>query len=138
MVASLQPHTHGHTKVDSHPEPKPEEQNRVLRMLMARLGSCTTLSTNLIFMLNRAGEFLVHHLIGLRLHFFVGRTAEDLVMQLLVLKLLYLLFTTKGCAEFFYPNDLRVLVDVFLREILNLDEENESVRPQMKCNCVLR
>ncbi|EKM57390.1 uncharacterized protein PHACADRAFT_119752 [Phanerochaete carnosa HHB-10118-sp] len=111
MVASLQPHTQGHAKTDSHPEPKPEEQNRVLRMLMARLGSCMTLGENLIFMLNRA-----------------GRTAEDLVMQLLVLKLLYLLFTTKGCAEFFYTNDLRVLVDVFLREILNLDEENESLR----------
>lgn len=49
-------------------------------------------------------------------------------MQLLVLKILYLLFTTKGCTEFFYTNDLCVLVDVFLREILNLDEENESVR----------
>jgi hypothetical protein len=57
-----------------------------------------------------------------------GRTAEDLVMQLLVLKILYLLFTTKGCAEYFYTNDLCVLVDVFLREILNLDEDNESVR----------
>lgn len=48
-------------------------------------------------------------------------------MQLLVLKLLYLLFNTKGTAEYFYTNDLCVLVDVFLREILNLDEENESV-----------
>lgn len=50
-------------------------------------------------------------------------------MQLLVLKILYLLFTTKGTSEFFYTNDLCVLVDVFLREIVNLDEdqENESV-----------
>ena len=55
------------------------------------------------------------------------RTPEDLVMQLLVLKLLYLLFTTKGTADYFYTNDLCVLVDVFLREILNLDEDNESV-----------
>ena len=60
-----------------------------------------------------------------------GRTAEDLVMQLLVLKILYLLFTTKGCAEYFYTNDLCVLVDVFLREILNLDEEHESVRHRL-------
>ena len=63
---------------------------------------------------------------------YAGRTAEDLVMQLLVLKILYLLFTTRGCAEYFYTNDLCVLVDVFLREILNLDEENESV-----CYCQL-
>lgn len=49
-------------------------------------------------------------------------------MQLLVLKLLYLLFTTKGMSEYFYTNDLCVLVDVFLREIGNIDEDNESVR----------
>ena len=49
-------------------------------------------------------------------------------MQLLVLKILYLLFTTPGTTEYFYTNDLCVLVDVFIREILDLDEENESVR----------
>ena len=48
-------------------------------------------------------------------------------MQLLVLKLIYLLFTTKGTSEYFYTNDLCVLVDVTLREIIDLDEDNESV-----------
>ncbi len=48
-------------------------------------------------------------------------------MQLLVLKLLYLLFTTKGTSEYFYTNDLCVLVDVFVRVLVDLDEENESV-----------
>lgn len=48
-------------------------------------------------------------------------------MQLLVLKLLYLLFRTEGMSEYFYTNDLCVLVDVFLREIGNIDEDNESV-----------
>ena len=52
---------------------------------------------------------------------------EDNVMQLLILKMLFLLFTTKGTSEYFYTNDLCVLVDVFLREILDLDEQNESV-----------
>src|SRR5882757_9750503 len=56
-----------------------------------------------------------------------GRTPEDLVMQLLVLKMLYILFSTKGLSEYFYTNDLCVLVDVFLREIVDLDEESESV-----------
>jgi hypothetical protein len=56
-----------------------------------------------------------------------GRTPEDLVMQLLVLKVLYILFNTKGLSEYFYTNDLCVLVDVFLREIVDLDEESESV-----------
>ncbi|KAG9042767.1 hypothetical protein FS837_010402 [Tulasnella sp. UAMH 9824] len=50
-------------------------------------------------------------------------------MQLLVLKLLYLLFTTPGTQEYFYTNDLRVLVDVFIRELVDLPDESESVRP---------
>ena len=54
-------------------------------------------------------------------------------MQLLVLKILYLLFTTDGTSEFFYYNDLKVLVDVFLREITDLGEENESVCPLIAC-----
>ena len=48
-------------------------------------------------------------------------------MQLLILKLLYLLFTTPGTEEYFYTNDLRVLVDVFIRELLDLPDESESV-----------
>jgi hypothetical protein len=49
-------------------------------------------------------------------------------MQLLILKILYILFNTKGLSEYFYTNDLCVLVDVFLREIVDLDEDSESVR----------
>lgn len=41
--------------------------------------------------------------------------------------MLYLLFTTPGTQEYFYTNDLRVLVDVFLRELNNISDENESV-----------
>lgn len=41
--------------------------------------------------------------------------------------MLYLLFTTPGTQEYFYTNDLRVLVDVFIRELNNLSDENESV-----------
>lgn len=86
-------------------------ENRVLRVLTRRLGSSRTFSENMIFMLNRAQP-----------------TAEDLCMQLLVLKLLYLLFNTHGTEEFFYTNDLCVLVDVFLRDLVDLDESNESLR----------
>ncbi|KAJ7173053.1 hypothetical protein C8R43DRAFT_978290 [Mycena crocata] len=88
-----------------------EPKNRVLRVLMRRLGSTKTFGENMIFMLNRA-----------------QRTPEDLCMQLLVLKILYLLFTTKGTSEYFYTNDLCVLVDVFLRELVDLDDESESLR----------
>ena len=48
-------------------------------------------------------------------------------MTLLILKILYVLFSNKGTCEFFYTNDLCVLVDVFLRELVDLDEESESV-----------
>lgn len=48
-------------------------------------------------------------------------------MQLLVLKILYLLFTTQGTQEYFYTNDLHVLVDVFIRELVDLDEDSDSV-----------
>jgi hypothetical protein len=57
----------------------------------------------------------------------VERT-DDSSEQLLVLKMLFLLFTTQGTSEYFYTNDLCVLVDVFLRELVDLDEESESVR----------
>lgn len=52
---------------------------------------------------------------------------EDLCVQLLILKMLYLLFTTPGAQEYFYTNDLRVLIDVFVRALNNLSDENESV-----------
>ncbi|KZT26183.1 hypothetical protein NEOLEDRAFT_1132760 [Neolentinus lepideus HHB14362 ss-1] len=111
MVASLSPPDKA--QAFHHDGPKPETQNRVLQLVMRRLGSCMTFGENLIFMLNRA-----------------GRTSEDRCMQLLVLKILYLLFTTKGTSEYFYTNDLCVLVDVFLRELVDLeeDQENESLR----------
>ncbi|KIJ33004.1 hypothetical protein M422DRAFT_101720, partial [Sphaerobolus stellatus SS14] len=86
-------------------------ENRVIRVLIRRLDSSKTFGENLIFMLNRA-----------------DRSAEDRCMQLLVLKILYLLFTTPGSQEYFYTNDLCVLVDVFLRELDDLDDDNESLR----------
>ena len=49
-------------------------------------------------------------------------------MQLLLLKILYLLFTTPGTQQYFYTNDLRVLVDVFLRELIDLPDESEALR----------
>ncbi|KAF8624684.1 hypothetical protein AX17_007015 [Amanita inopinata Kibby_2008] len=91
-------------------EPK-ESKNRVLRVLMRRLNLSKTFGENMIFMLNRANH-----------------TPEDLCMQHLILKILYMLFTTTGTSEYFYTNDLRVLVDVFLRELVDLDEDSESLR----------
>jgi Protein of unknown function (DUF2013) len=53
--------------------------------------------------------------------------AGDTSLQLLILKLLYLIFTTPETYEYFYNNDLRVLVDVFIRELYDLPDDAESV-----------
>lgn len=113
----------------------PESQNRVFRVLMRRLNLSQTFGENMIFMLNRAssasssldqlGRFLTNRC--------SDRSMEDRCMQVLVLKLLYVLFTTPGTTEYFYTNDLCVIVDVFLRELLDLDEEAESVGIQFSC-----
>ena len=137
MVASI--HTQPNPDVKSHDiEPlfpghqahrhSPESQNRVFGVLIRRLGASKTFGENMIFMLNRASTWRgwsSHHQLVLTL---ADRTAEDLCMRFLVLKVLYLLFTNKATSEYFYTNDLCVLVDVFLRELADLDEDNESVR----------
>lgn len=49
-------------------------------------------------------------------------------LQLLILKLFYLLFTTHATYEYFYTNDLRVLLDVIIRNLLDLPNELDSLR----------
>ncbi|GJC77767.1 protein DIP1 [Colletotrichum liriopes] len=49
-------------------------------------------------------------------------------LQLLILKLLYLLFTTKATYEYFYTNDLKVLLDVIIRNLMDLPDEKISLR----------
>ena len=88
-----------------------KKHNRVLIVLMRRLGSSKTFGENVIFMLNR-----------------LENTPDGMCVQLLVLKVLYLLFTTPGTQEYFYTNDLRVLLDVFIRELVDLPDECEALR----------
>lgn len=54
--------------------------------------------------------------------------SDETSLQLLTLKLLYLLFTTPPTYEYFYTNDLRVLVDILMRNLLDLPEEASSLR----------
>ncbi|QIX00233.1 hypothetical protein AMS68_005750 [Peltaster fructicola] len=77
--------------------------NRILKLLSAHGPEYRTFGENLILLLNR-------------------ETA--LGPQLLILKLLYLLFTTPSTYEYFYTNDLHVLVDVIVRNLLDLDLGN--------------
>ncbi|KAG0255370.1 hypothetical protein BG011_005180, partial [Mortierella polycephala] len=83
--------------------------NTLLAVLSDRPGASCTFGENLIFMLNRA---------------------EEAALQVLILKLLYLLFcsTLSTLHDFFYTNDLHVLVDVVIRELWDLPGEKESLR----------
>jgi hypothetical protein len=57
----------------------------------------------------------------------LNNTAET-SLQLLTLKLLYLIFTTPSTYEYFFTNDLHVLVDILIRNLLDLPEEASALR----------
>ncbi|KAG7284115.1 hypothetical protein NEMBOFW57_010476 [Staphylotrichum longicolle] len=81
--------------------------NRVVKVLSVHGPSFRTFGENIILLLNRETE-----------------TSQ----QLLILKLLYLLFTTSATYEYFYTNDLRVLLDVIIRNLLDLPSEANMLR----------
>ncbi|CAK4030726.1 related to Orc3p [Lecanosticta acicola] len=91
--------------------PSPDKEsgaltNRILKLLSQHGPSYRTFGENLILLLNRESE---------------------LGPQLMILKLLYLLFTTPPTYEYFYTNDLHVLVDVIIRNLLDLDPGNTDL-----------
>ncbi|KAK9478632.1 hypothetical protein V1514DRAFT_56313 [Lipomyces japonicus] len=92
----------GHT----HPDLPPIE-NKVVTLLAAKGLTYKTFGSNIIILLNREREPC---------------------LQLLILKMLFQLFTTQATFEYFYTNDLRVLVDVFIRELHDLSEDMETLR----------
>ncbi|KAI1809273.1 hypothetical protein GGS20DRAFT_572714 [Poronia punctata] len=100
MVASA-------TAVTDSASPTAPLTNRVVKCLSLYGLHYKTFGSNIILLLNRETETS---------------------MQLLILKLLYLLFTTKATYEYFYTNDLRVLVDVIIRNLLDLPNELTSLR----------
>lgn len=79
--------------------------NRIIKILSNHGPNYRTFGENLILLLNRE---------------------SSLGPQLLILKLLYLLFTTPPTFEYFYTNDLYVLVDVIMRNLLDLDPESDD------------
>lgn len=91
---------------DPSPLPAPLT-NRVVKCLSLYGIHYKTFGENLILLLNRETETS---------------------MQLLILKLLYLVFTTKATYEYFYTNDLHVLIDVIIRNLLDLPNELTSLR----------
>ncbi|KAL1918478.1 uncharacterized protein VTP21DRAFT_3138 [Calcarisporiella thermophila] len=97
------------SSVASENEDEEEEINPILDVLAARPGRYKTFSESLVFLLNRA-------------------SGEDPSLQVLILKLLYLLFTTPDTYDYFYTNDLHVLVDVVIRALHDLSAEAENLR----------
>ena len=93
--------------VSCHPPPSPPLLNLIMDTLSHPPPHYRTFGSNLILLLNRESETS---------------------LQLLILKLLYLLFTTPATYEYFYTNDLRVLVDVMIRNLLDLPDDIRALR----------
>jgi hypothetical protein len=79
--------------------------NRVIKAISTHGMAYKTFGCNLILLLNRESETS---------------------LQLLILKLLYLLFGNTSTAEYFYTNDLHVLVDVILRNLIDLPHDSPA------------
>ncbi|KAK6363154.1 hypothetical protein TWF730_000600 [Orbilia blumenaviensis] len=88
-------------------ETAPPPTNRVVKVLSFHGPDFKTFGENIILLLNRETETPT---------------------QLLILKLLFLLFTTSKTYEYFYTNDLCVLVDVMIRSLADLPEEEDTLR----------
>ncbi|CCG82560.1 Putative uncharacterized protein [Taphrina deformans PYCC 5710] len=84
-----------------------QAQNSIVKVLSDHGSRFKAFGENLIRMLNRE---------------------RDTALQLLILKQLFLLFTNAATYEYFYTNDLHVLIDVFIRELYNLPTEDEALR----------
>lgn len=79
--------------------------NRVIKALSTHGMTYKTFGCNLILLLNRESET---------------------ILQLLILKALYLIFGNPQTAEYFYTNDLHVLVDVILRNLIDLPSDSSA------------
>ncbi|TQS34751.1 hypothetical protein Golomagni_04855, partial [Golovinomyces magnicellulatus] len=85
----------------------PPLTNRIVKLLSSSGSSFMTFDQNLILLFIRE---------------------KETSLQLLILKLFYLLFTTPATYEYFYTNDLRVILDVIIRNLYDLPSELNSLR----------
>ena len=81
--------------------------NKVIKILATHGPAYKSFGQNIILLLNRESETS---------------------LQLLILKLLYLLFTSPPTYEYFYTNDLHVLLDIILRNLLDLPLSASALR----------
>lgn len=97
--------------------------NKVMKILSIHGNDYKTFGENIILLLNREGE---PHL--KKCDSTILTSLGETSLQLLTLKLLYLIFTTPSTYEYFYTNDLRVLVDILIRNLLDLPAEAVALR----------
>jgi hypothetical protein len=98
--------------------------NKVIKVLAMHGNLYKTFGENIILLINREGTTPRH---SHSYDKFLTTLAET-SLQLLTLKLLYLIFTTPSTYEYFYTNDLHVLVDILIRNLLDLPEEAAALR----------
>lgn len=100
--------------------------NKVMKILSMHGSLYKTFGENIILLLNREGIFstLTHWKSSYTNQIEIDETS----LQLLTLKILYLLFTTPSTYEYFYTNDLRVLVDILIRNLYDLPEDAMPLR----------
>ncbi|KAJ3067812.1 hypothetical protein HDU98_008983 [Podochytrium sp. JEL0797] len=82
-------------------------ENRVISCLAPRLHLGKSLGANIVFMFNRA---------------------DNAKVQRLTIRFLYKLFKTPETSALFYTNDLMVIIDVVLRELRAVADENEEIQ----------
>lgn len=82
-------------------------ENKSFKVLKEKGDRYRAVGENIVFLLNRG---------------------PDRCLQLMSLKLLYLIFTTKETYQYIYLNDLKVLVSVIIRELLDLSADEEMLR----------
>ncbi|GME51107.1 Antiviral protein [Neofusicoccum parvum] len=87
------------------PTPAVPLTNRVIKALSTHGHIYKTFGENMILLLNRETEAS---------------------LTLLILKLLYLLFLNEKTCDYFYTNDLHVLIDIIIRNLLDLPSDDTA------------
>ena len=87
-----------------------EHSNKVFEELIHNDDNSKSNVNNIVGFIN----LLIYHL----------NREESQIIILLILKFLYLVFTTSFTAKLIYRNDLKILLDIFLRELDNLEHKD--------------
>lgn len=96
--------------------------NNIETVLIKRIDKSKTLSENLIFMFNRSSSTPSELTSPISVTSLddPGRGRAE---QILLLKFLYKIFNVEELREFFFTNDLKIILDIIIRELLNCTDD---------------